>query len=84
TFKDHLATWIGEYLRVAHTTAEADAIMDEIDCCIAAVLAIPCLQKFKQGRRFKQWTGNHDDSKALMKVRCHCSSVRLSFINYTC
>ncbi|KAJ6610872.1 hypothetical protein B0H10DRAFT_2193179 [Mycena sp. CBHHK59/15] len=28
--------------------------------------SFPCLRRFKQGRRFKQWTG--DDSKALMKV----------------
>ena len=26
----------------------------------------PGLRRFKQGRKFKQWTG--DDSKALMKV----------------
>jgi len=30
------------------------------------MLAFPELQRFKQGHRFKQWTG--DDSKALMKV----------------
>ncbi|KAJ7916694.1 hypothetical protein B0H13DRAFT_2231598 [Mycena leptocephala] len=53
SFKDHLVTW-------------ADAIMDEIDRRIAAVPAFPCLRRFQQGRRFKQWTG--DDSKALMKV----------------
>ncbi|KAJ6612468.1 hypothetical protein B0H10DRAFT_2052194 [Mycena sp. CBHHK59/15] len=59
SFKDHLVTgW--------HTKANADAIMDEIDRRIAAVPAFPCLRRFKQGRRFKQWTG--DDSKALMKV----------------
>ncbi|KAJ7860199.1 hypothetical protein B0H14DRAFT_3084858 [Mycena olivaceomarginata] len=53
SFKDHLVTW-------------ADEIMDEIDRRIAAVIAFPGLRRFKQGRRFKQWTG--DDSKALMKV----------------
>jgi hypothetical protein len=31
--------------------------------------AFPELRHFKQGRRFKQWTG--DDSKALMKVCNH-------------
>ncbi|KAJ7509292.1 hypothetical protein B0H11DRAFT_2427626 [Mycena galericulata] len=66
SFKDHLVTWVGEYLNLAHTKAEADSIMDEIDRRIAAVPAFPCLRRFKQGRRFKQWTG--DDSKALMKV----------------
>ncbi|KAJ7754298.1 hypothetical protein B0H14DRAFT_3096710 [Mycena olivaceomarginata] len=50
SFKDHLVTWI----------------MDEIDRRIAAAPAFPGLRRFKQGRRFKQWTG--DDSKALMKV----------------
>ncbi|KAJ6621941.1 hypothetical protein B0H10DRAFT_1788837, partial [Mycena sp. CBHHK59/15] len=66
SFKDHLVTWVGEYLYLEHTKADADAIMDEIDHRIAAVPAFPCLRRFKQGRRFKQWTG--DDSKALMKV----------------
>ncbi|KAJ6548944.1 hypothetical protein B0H19DRAFT_1300082 [Mycena capillaripes] len=66
SFKDHLVTWVGEYLYLVHTKAEADGIMDEIDRRIAAVPAFPCLRRFKQGRRFKQWTG--DDSKALMKV----------------
>ncbi|KAJ6524384.1 hypothetical protein DFH09DRAFT_1286341 [Mycena vulgaris] len=66
TFKDHLVTWVGEYLYLTHTKAVADGIMDEIDRRIAAVPAFPCLRRFKQGRRFKQWTG--DDSKALMKV----------------
>ncbi|KAJ7723744.1 hypothetical protein DFH07DRAFT_759380 [Mycena maculata] len=66
SFKDHLVTWVGEYLYLEHSKAEADAIMDEIDRRIAATPAFPCLRRFKQGRRFKQWTG--DDSKALMKV----------------
>ncbi|KAJ6527460.1 hypothetical protein B0H19DRAFT_969690 [Mycena capillaripes] len=66
SFKDHLVTWVGEYLTLEHSKADADAIMDEIDRRIAATPAFPCLRRFKQGRRFKQWTG--DDSKALMKV----------------
>ncbi|KAJ7715857.1 hypothetical protein B0H14DRAFT_3098876 [Mycena olivaceomarginata] len=66
SFKDHLVTWVGEYIYLAHSKAKADEIMDEIDRCIAAVPAFPGLRRFKQGRRFKQWTG--DDSKALMKV----------------
>ena len=33
---------------------------------LAATPAFPELRHFKQGHRFKQWTG--DDSKALMKV----------------
>ncbi|KAJ7888963.1 hypothetical protein B0H14DRAFT_3081915 [Mycena olivaceomarginata] len=66
SFKDHLVTWVGEYIYLAHSKAKADEIMDEIDRRIAAVPAFPGLRRFKQGRRFKQWTG--DDSKALMKV----------------
>lgn len=31
SFKDHLVTWVGEYLYLEHSKAEADAIMDEID-----------------------------------------------------
>ncbi|KAJ7754198.1 hypothetical protein DFH07DRAFT_868599 [Mycena maculata] len=66
SFKDHLVTWVGDYIYSVHSKAEADGIMDEIDHRIAVVPAFPCLRRFKQGRRFKQWTG--DDLKALMKV----------------
>ncbi|KAF7303363.1 C2H2-type domain-containing protein [Mycena indigotica] len=66
TFKDHLVTWVGEYLYLTHPPAVADGIMDEIDRRIAAVPGFPGLRRFKDGRRFSQWTG--DDSKALMKV----------------
>ena len=31
TFKDHLVTWVGEYLEAVHETAQANRIMDEID-----------------------------------------------------
>jgi hypothetical protein len=40
--------------------------MADIDRRIAAAPSFPCLQRFLDGRGFKQWTGN--DSKALMKV----------------
>ncbi|KAF6752471.1 hypothetical protein DFP72DRAFT_991074 [Ephemerocybe angulata] len=63
TFKDHLVTWVEEYLNIAHEKADANAIMDEIDRRLAAV---PPFSGPRQGRRFKQWTG--DDSKALMKI----------------
>ncbi|KAL4256965.1 hypothetical protein AB1N83_009946 [Pleurotus pulmonarius] len=66
TFKDHLVTWVGEYLKLEHGAAEADRIMDVIDHRIAATPGFPGLRRFPDGRRFKQWTG--DDSKALMKV----------------
>jgi hypothetical protein len=31
TFKDHLVAWVAEYLNIAHTAAEANSILDEID-----------------------------------------------------
>ncbi|KAJ6615330.1 hypothetical protein B0H10DRAFT_1916032 [Mycena sp. CBHHK59/15] len=66
TFKDHLVTWVGEYLEAEHGKAEAKKIMADIDRRIAAVPPFPGLRRFPEGRGFKQWTG--DDSKALMKV----------------
>ncbi|KAJ7571816.1 hypothetical protein C8J56DRAFT_1009909 [Mycena floridula] len=66
TFKDHLVTWIQEYLESVHDAKEAKRIMADIDQRIAAVPAFPGLRRFPEGRGFKQWTG--DDSKALMKV----------------
>ncbi|KAG6805672.1 hypothetical protein H0H92_014423, partial [Tricholoma furcatifolium] len=65
TFKDHLVTWINEYLELEHTKAEATKIIADIDRRIAAVPPFPGLRRFPEGRGFKQWTG--DDSKALMK-----------------
>ncbi|KAI0083393.1 hypothetical protein BDY19DRAFT_978759 [Irpex rosettiformis] len=66
TFKDHLVTWLEEYLVLEHGKAGAAVIMADIDRRIAAVPNFPGLRRFPQGRGFKQWTG--DDSKALMKV----------------
>lgn len=31
TFKDHLVTWVGEYLDLEHGRTGADKILDEID-----------------------------------------------------
>ncbi|KZP34143.1 hypothetical protein FIBSPDRAFT_906343 [Athelia psychrophila] len=66
TFKDHLVTWVGEYLVDTWGPTAAAKIMADIDRRIAAVPPFPCLRRFPEGRGFKQWTG--DDSKALMKV----------------
>ncbi|THH16276.1 hypothetical protein EW146_g4354 [Bondarzewia mesenterica] len=66
TFKDHLVSWVGEYLDIVHGATRAASIMADIDRRIAAVPAFPELRQFPEGRGFKQWTG--DDSKALMKV----------------
>ncbi|KAH9829485.1 uncharacterized protein C8Q71DRAFT_728076 [Rhodofomes roseus] len=65
-FKDHLVTWVGEYLVLEHGEARGKEILDEIDRRIAATPYFPGLRHFYEGREFKQWTG--DDSKALMKV----------------
>ncbi|KAG6898428.1 hypothetical protein C0992_004139 [Termitomyces sp. T32_za158] len=66
TFKDHLVTWVNDYLELVHTPLEAAKIIADIDRRIAAVPPFSGLRRFPEGRGFKQWTG--DDSKALMKV----------------
>ncbi|KAH9932967.1 uncharacterized protein B0H18DRAFT_870966, partial [Fomitopsis serialis] len=66
SFKDHLVTWVGEYLTLQHGEPRAKELLDEIDRRIAATPYFPGLRRFHEGREFKQWTG--DDSKALMKV----------------
>ncbi|KAF8814457.1 hypothetical protein BYT27DRAFT_7219837 [Phlegmacium glaucopus] len=66
TFKDHLVTWVGEYLVIEHGEARANEILDDIDRRISTAPLFPNLRRFPHGRRFKQWTG--DDLKALMKV----------------
>ncbi|PSR70650.1 hypothetical protein PHLCEN_2v13455 [Hermanssonia centrifuga] len=66
TFKDHLVTWVGEYLTIKHGETAGNTILDDIDHRIAAAPPFPGLRRFPEGRCFKQWTG--DNSKALMKV----------------
>ncbi|KAL1698841.1 hypothetical protein EV121DRAFT_274145 [Schizophyllum commune] len=66
TFKDHLVTWVYEYLVLVHGETRAKEIMDDIDRRISAVPSFPGLWCFPEGRDFAQWTG--DDSKALMKA----------------
>ncbi|KAI0360029.1 hypothetical protein OH77DRAFT_1586687 [Trametes cingulata] len=66
TFKDHLVTWVGQYLILEHGEARGKELLDEIDRRLSLVPPFPGLRHFKQGRDFKQWTG--DDSKALMKI----------------
>ena len=66
-YKDHLVTWIGQYIVAKFPAARAKEIMDDIDRRIACVPPFSNLRRFPQGRGFKQWTG--DDTKALMKVR---------------
>ncbi|KAG1854631.1 hypothetical protein F4604DRAFT_1932696 [Suillus subluteus] len=66
TFKDHLVTWVKQYLEHTHGTSCAAEILDDIDRRITAIAPFAGLRRFPEGRRFNQWTGN--DSKALMKV----------------
>ncbi|THG97315.1 hypothetical protein EW026_g4652 [Hermanssonia centrifuga] len=65
-FKDHLVDWVNDYLKLTHGETKGNDIIAQIDRRIAAVPAFTGIRRFKQGRDFKQWTG--DDSKALMKV----------------
>ncbi|KAG6809098.1 hypothetical protein H0H92_001621, partial [Tricholoma furcatifolium] len=75
TFKDHLVTWVTEYIEATYPQHEAARVIDDIDHRIAAAPPFPGLRRFPEGRGFKQWTG--DDSKALMKV--HQQNCRLVF-----
>ena len=50
-------------------------------CSIALAPLFPGLRRFKQGRKFKQWTGN--DSRALMKVLTACRYDDLTILNFT-
>ncbi|KAG1737260.1 hypothetical protein EDB19DRAFT_1895859 [Suillus lakei] len=65
-FKDHLVSWVHDYIEAQYTEANANKILDDIDHCIALAPAFAGLRRFPEGRGFKQWTG--DNSKALMKV----------------
>ncbi|KAI0354783.1 hypothetical protein OH77DRAFT_1404897, partial [Trametes cingulata] len=49
-----------------HGKARGERILSELDRRLAIVPPFSRLRRFREGRGFKQWTG--DDSKALMKV----------------
>ncbi|KAJ7016290.1 hypothetical protein C8F04DRAFT_1215764 [Mycena alexandri] len=66
TFKDHLVTWVNEYLVLHYGEKRALEIIQDIDRRLSAVPEFPGLRRFPDGRDFHQWTG--DDSKALMKI----------------
>ncbi|KDR66445.1 hypothetical protein GALMADRAFT_147875 [Galerina marginata CBS 339.88] len=66
SFKDHLVTWVNDYLHIKYGEARALEIIHDIDRRISAVPSYAGLRRFSEGRDFAQWTG--DDSKALMKV----------------
>ncbi|KAK7049380.1 hypothetical protein VNI00_005981 [Paramarasmius palmivorus] len=66
TFKDHLVTWVNQWLHKEHGETRGNAIIKDIDRRISAVPPYPGIRRFHDGRDFNQWTG--DDSKALMKV----------------
>ncbi|KAG6917983.1 hypothetical protein DXG01_016993 [Tephrocybe rancida] len=46
TFKDHLVTWVNDYLHLVHTPTEAAKIVADIDHHIAAVPPFPGLRRF--------------------------------------
>ncbi|KAG6807243.1 hypothetical protein H0H92_008257, partial [Tricholoma furcatifolium] len=62
TFKD----LVTDYIELTYLPNDAAKVISNIDCRIAAAPPFPGLQRFPEGRGFKQWTG--DDLKALMKV----------------
>ncbi|KAJ7798569.1 hypothetical protein B0H14DRAFT_3092899 [Mycena olivaceomarginata] len=66
TFKDHIVSWVNEYLHDKYGEKRALEIIQDIDRRISAVPEFPGLRRFPDGRDFSQWTG--DDSKALMKI----------------
>ena len=66
TFKDHLVTWVTEYIEATHTPTEAKKILADIDHQISVAPPFVGLCWFPEGHGFKQWAG--DDLKALMKV----------------
>ncbi|KAF9528314.1 hypothetical protein CPB83DRAFT_767174 [Crepidotus variabilis] len=70
TFKDHIVTWVYEYLVLTHGVARANEIQEDIDRRLSVVPPYPGLRRFPEGRNFEQWTGN--DSKALMKIYLAC------------
>ncbi|EMD30275.1 hypothetical protein CERSUDRAFT_38163, partial [Gelatoporia subvermispora B] len=55
TFKDHLVSWVEEYLNKTHRKAQAAHIMADIDWRIAAAPPFSNLRRFPDGRGFKQW-----------------------------
>ncbi|KAG1838854.1 hypothetical protein DFJ58DRAFT_718665 [Suillus subalutaceus] len=66
TFKDHLVTWVEQYLEHTHGALCAAEILDDIDRKITSIAPFAGLCHFPEGCRFNQWTGNN--SKVLMKV----------------
>ncbi|KAF8217294.1 hypothetical protein K438DRAFT_1914649 [Mycena galopus ATCC 62051] len=66
TFKDHLVTWVNEYLHLTYSEKRALEIIQDIDHRISAVPEFPSLRRFPDGRDFSPWMG--DDSKALIKI----------------
>ena len=83
TFKDHLVSWVEEYLVLVHGKTGAADIMADIDRRYAGTMLPLCISTYQDSRiaavpsfpalrRFHQGRGfkqwTGDDSKALMKV----------------
>ncbi|KAF7344723.1 hypothetical protein MVEN_01633000 [Mycena venus] len=70
TFKDHLVTWVSQYLESIHTKKKAAQIMADIDRrYVTAFLTPPPSPDFAASLKAEILSnGRGDDSKALMKV----------------
>ncbi|KAH9856101.1 hypothetical protein C2E23DRAFT_722466 [Lenzites betulinus] len=66
TFKDHLVDWVEQYIYKTHGKTRGENVLTTLDRRLAVVPPFSDLRRFREGRGFKQWTG--DDSKALMKI----------------
>jgi hypothetical protein len=95
TFKDHLVTWVEEYLVLVHGLTCAKVMLDDIDrwyvflvCCrgnvvLSVILRIRAAPSFPGLRQFPQGCGfkqwTGDDSKALMKVRAFAVDISIHY-----
>ena len=84
SFKDHLVTWVGEYLILEHGEAQANEILDDIDrryvsesfrikinlrMTVNRIAATPLFSNLRRFPHGRRFKQwTGDDSKALMKV----------------
>jgi hypothetical protein len=96
TFKDHLVTWVGQYLTAEYGKTRAKEILDDIDQRFAILhvqygllaniyFSIAAVPLFSNLRRFPEGRGfkqwTGDDSKALMKASFQFSDIRCYLTN---
>ncbi|KAJ7771418.1 hypothetical protein DFH07DRAFT_866418 [Mycena maculata] len=78
TFKDHIVSWVNEYLVIEHGEKRALEIIQDIDRRLSAVPEFPGLRRFPDGRDFHQWTG--DNSKSAHEVASYLPSDMLKML----